>query len=469
MLLHLIVALPVLAGLAAYFFQQKGARGYGAMVAALQLGFLKSLLSGDPASLQITLPWIPELGLNWSLGVDGLNTLLLVLTPLLTLLAILSRSQESDNLAGFVGSLLILDGMLCGLFMAQNLGLFYIFFEAMLLPTLVLVAGWSKKDGAETALKFFLYTLVGSLPMLLGILLFAFTNPGGGSLDFSDLQVVSPERQFTLFLPFLLAFLVKMPVVPLHGWLPTLYKNSPASVTVVVAALMGKAGTYGLLKVGYTLFPDALMQLAPTLCLLAVSSIIYGALAALGSDSVKEVLAFSSLSHMAMIALGLFSYTRNGAEGASLQMVGHAVSTGGLFLVVALLERRGLPDKLRRYGGLAQITPRLAVMALFLTLASLGQPGLGGFPGELYILTGSWEKYPGLTITAAFGIVLAAAYLLRWYQKIFTGPLGTVKPPTDLTAEESMLLFVPVALSLLIGLYPALFLTLIQSAFEGVM
>lgn len=469
MLLHLIIALPVFAGLAAYFFQQKGVRGYGALVAVLQLGFLKSLLSGDPTSLQVSLPWIPELGLNWSLGVDGLNTLLLVLTPLLTLLAILSRSQDSDKLAGFVGNLLILDGMLCGLFMAQNLGLFYIFFEAMLLPTLVLVAGWSKRDGAETALKFFLYTLVGSLPMLLGILVFAFTIPGGGSLDFRDLQVLSSDRQLTLFLPFLLAFLVKIPVVPLHGWLPTLYRNAPAAVTVIVAALMGKAGVYGLLKVGYTLFPDALMQLAPTLCLLAVASIIYGAMAALGSDSVREVLAFSSLSHMAMIALGVFSFTRNGAEGASLQMVGHAVSTGGLFLVVALLERRSLPDKLRRYGGLAQITPRLAVAALFLTLASLGQPGLGGFPGELYILAGSWEKFPALTVVALLGIVLAAAYLLRWYQKIFTGSPGTVKPPADLTTEESMLLFVPVTLTLLIGLCPSLFLTLIRSAFEGVM
>lgn len=469
MLLHLIIALPIAAGLAGYFVKQSGSRGYGVLVTLLQLAFVKSLLTGDPAALQSTTPWIPELGLNWSLGVDGLNALLLVLTPLFSLLAILSRGKDTENLGGFVASLLLLDGMLCGLFLAQNLGLFYIFFEAMLLPTLVLVAGWSRKNGADTALKFFLYTLVGSLPMLLGILIFAFTNPNGGSLDFSDLAAVSSERQLTLFLPFLLAFLVKMPIVPLHGWLPTLYKNSPASVTVVVAALMSKAGSYGLLKIGFTLFPDALMQLSSSLCALAVASVVYGALAALGSDSVKEVLAFSSLSHMAMIALGLFSCTRNGVDGASLQMVGHAVSTGGLFLVVALLEKRGLPDKLRRYGGLVKFMPRFAVMALFLTLASLGQPGLGGFPGELYILAGSWVKYPGLTLIAASGIVLAAAYLLRWYQTMFTGKMGTYNPPDDITTEETLVLAVPVVISLAIGLCPSLFLTLIQSAFEGVM
>lgn len=469
MLLNLVIGLPIASGLVGYFLKQKGSRGFGVMIAALQLAFLKSLLTGDPASLHYFSPWVPELGLNWSLGVDGLNTLLLVLTPLFTLLAILSRSTDTENLPGFVASLLVLDGMLCGLFLSQNLGLFYIFFEAMLLPTLVLIAGYSKRDGPETALKFLLYTLVGSLPMLLGVLSFAFSSTGGDSLEFSELKTIAVARQLTLFLPFLLAFLVKMPIVPLHGWLPTLYRNAPASVTVVVAALMSKAGTYGLLKVGYTMFPDALALMAPSLCILAVASVIYGAFAALGSDSIKEVLAFSSLSHIAMIALGLFSFTKNGVSGATLQMAGHAVSTGGLFLVVALMEKRSLPDKLRRYGGLASYTPKLAVMALFLSLASLGQPGLGGFPGELYILTGSWQRNEGLTLVAALGIILAAAYLLRWYQKIFTGEVGTYHVPKDISSEEMLLLLIPTGLSLLIGLCPSIFLQLIQDSLGGMM
>lgn len=469
MLLNLVIGLPIASGLVGYFLKQKGSRGFGVMIAALQLAFLKSLLTGDPGSLHFFSPWVPELGLNWSLGIDGLNEVLLVLVPLFTLLAILSRSADSDNLPGFVASLLVLDGMLCGLFLSQNLGLFYIFFEGMLLPTLVLIAGYSKRDGPETALKFLLYTLVGSLPMLLGVLSFAFSSTGGESLEFSELKTIAVAKQLTLFLPFLLAFLVKMPVVPFHGWLPTLYRNAPASVTVVVAALMSKAGTYGLLKVGYTMFPDAMALMAPSLCILAVASIIYGAFAALGSDSIKEILAFSSLSHMAMIALGLFSFTKNGVSGATLQMVAHAVSTGGLFLVVALMEKRSLPDKLRRYGGLASHTPRLAVMALFLSLASLGQPGLGGFPGELYILTGSWQRNEGLTLVAALGIILAAAYLLRWYQKIFTGEAGTYHVPKDISSEEMLLLLIPTGLSLLIGLCPSVFLTLIQKTLEGVM
>jgi NADH-quinone oxidoreductase subunit M len=467
MTLNLFLGLPIMAGLAAYLMRDKAVKPFAGLISLIQLIVGVKLVTGNPAELKFLSPWIPELGLNWSLGIDGANVLLVILTPIITYLAVMSVAKDTPRCAGFVASLLLLDGFLSGLFLSQNLGLFYIFFEAMLLPALILIGGWSRKDGAQTALKFLLFTLIGSLPMLLGVLALAFSPIGGDSLEFSELTAIAREKQLYLFFPFLMAFLVKMPMVPFHGWLPTLYRNAPASVTVVIAALMSKAGTYGLFKVGFTVFPEALREYSGTLAVLAVVSILYGAIAALGADSVREVLAFSSLSHIAMIGFGIASFKLNGAAGAGLQMAAHAVATGGLFLVVAFLERRQMPDQLRRYGGLAALTPKLAALTLFLTLAALGQPGLGSFPGELYILTGTWPFFPSLTILASVGIVLAAGYLLRWYQKMFNGDLGTYRTPEDLSNEECILLAIPISLSLAMGFCPSLFLAPVQAWLEG--
>lgn len=464
MMLNLLIGLPVLCGAACYLMKERGARGFAVLVTLVQFCLGLVVATGPLESRVFEEAWIPSFGLNWALGLDGANTLLVLLTPLLCLLALLASDKDLPNSSGLAAGILLLDGFLVGLFLSQNLGLFYLFFEAMLLPTLMLVASFARKDGPETAMRFLLFTLVGSLPMLLGVLNLMFSPElPFDNLDFATLSGSMPvNRQVYLFFPFLLAFLVKMPLVPFHGWLPSLYKNSPACVTAVVAGLMGKAGTYGLLKLGLTVFPKAFEQLSASLAIMAVITVIYGALAALGSDSLREILAYSSLSHIAMIALGLTSGTLNGVAGATLQMAGHAIATGGLFLVVALMEKRHLPDRMRRFGGLAQFTPKLAALSLFLCLASLGQPGLGSFPGELMILTGSWPTYPTLTILATLGIVLAAAYLLRWYQTIFTGPTGTYRIPLDLTVEESFLLTVPIALSLVLGFCPSLFLSQIQ-------
>ncbi|MFA5504677.1 MAG: NADH-quinone oxidoreductase subunit M [Vulcanimicrobiota bacterium] len=471
MMVSLLVGLPVVCGLAAYLMKEVGSRGFALLVMAIQMGIAVSLMEGAEAARRVHQVWIPELGLNWSLALDGANVLLVLLTPLLCFLAVLAAPRELENPAGLAGGILLLNGFLSGLFLAQNLGLFYLFFEAMLLPTLMLVSAYARKEGPETALKFLMFTLVGSLPMLLGVLILAYSpDVAAPNLDFESLQGKVPvHRQIYLFFPFLLAFLVKMPMVPFHGWLPSLYRNSPACVTVIIAGLMSKAGTYGLMKVGLLVFPGALNQLGPSLGILAVITIIYGALSALGSDSLREILAYSSLSHLGMIAFGLTSSTANGIAGATLQMAAHAVATGGLFLVVALLERRHMPDRMRRFGGLAEFMPRLAALALFLTLASLGQPGLGSFPGELMILTGTWPAQTLLTVLATLGIVLAAAYLLRWYQRVFTGPIGTYREPQDLDSLETFVLLVPITVTLLIGFCPALFLTPIQTWLEGVL
>lgn len=471
MMMNLFIGLPILCGGAAFLMKDRGARGFAVLVTLVQFCLGLVLWHGPADARLFQESWIPELGLNWTLGMDGGNALLVLLTPLICLLALMASSKELSNASGLAAGVLLLDGFLSGLFLAQNLGLFYLFFEAMLLPALMLVAGYARKDGPETALRFLLFTLVGSLPMLLGVLILVFSpDLPFDNLDFATLAGQVPaKRQAYLFFPFLLAFLVKMPLVPFHGWLPSLYRNSPACVTAIIAALMSKAGTYGLLKVGLTVFPDALRQLSGSLATLAVITIIYGALSALGSDSLREVLAYSSLSHIAMIAFGLTSDSANGVAGATLQMAGHAVATGGLFLVVALMEKRHLPDRMRRFGGVSHFAPKLAALSLFLTLASLGQPGLGSFPGELMILTGTWPGFPTLTVMATLGIVLASAYLLRWYQTIFTGPVGTYREPDDLGVDESFLLMVPITLSLLIGFCPSLFLSQIQIWLEGVL
>lgn len=463
--------LPLAAALAMFFMSAGGARYFGALLCAIQLLAGLSLHRGAPSGLTTFQPWLPNIGLNWSMGIDGANIWLILLCPLICGLALLTLPDKMERAALYCANLMLLNGLLTGLFLAQNLGLFYIFFEAMLIPSVLLVAGWSRTQGQQTAFRFLAFTLVGSLPMLMGVLMLAFGDAMPShhpSLEFKDLTELAAGDQRRLFPLFALAFLVKIPLLPFHGWLPPLYRNAPGPVVAVIAALMSKAGSYGLLKVGFTVFPHAMLSYLPLLGTMAVVSLLYGALAALGSESLRDVLAFSSLSHMAMISLGIVTFTSVGAAGSALQMAGHALATGGLFLAVALMEKRAMPDGLTGLGGLARSAPRMAALVLFLTLASLGQPGLGSFPGELLILTGVYRDYPPIALVAALGIVLAAAYMLRWYQSIFTGELRAYRVPSDLRGREVALLLVPIVLSLVMGLAPSIFLQPIQTWLTGV-
>ena len=469
-----LLFLPLGAAIAMYFMEGLGARAFGAFLCALQVLVGLVLAGGgdtDPTRLVSLHAWFPQVGLNWSLGLDGANVWLVLLTPLITGLALLTIPNGTERVALYSANLMLLNGFLTGLFLAQNLGLFYIFFEAMLIPAVLLVAGWSRTQGRESAFRFVMFTLVGSLPMLLGVLILAFKTSLPGhmpSLEFLDLKGLGPEDQVRYFILFLLAFMVKMPIAPLHGRLPPLYRNAPAPVVAVIAAMMGKAGAYGLFKIGLTIFPRAMVDYMQPLSTLVVLSLLYGAFAALGSESLREVLAFSSLSHMAMIALGIVTFTTAGAAGSGLQMAGHALATGGLFLVVALMEKREMPDELRRLGGWAKSAPRFATLALFLSLASLGQPGLGSFPGELLILTGVYDNFPIIAVVSSLAIVLAAAYMLRWYQTVFTGEPGPYPVSADLRGREMAMLLVPITLSLVMGFAPSIFLQPIQKWLVGV-
>ncbi len=465
MTLLTLLLLPFLVSLGCLLGRRQTARPLAIVGSGLHLIVtVWALAQGEVAA--ITLEWIPSLGINLELGVSGAGYLMLILAPLLTTSALLLTPEDQPRMAPYCGLMLMLSASLCGLFMAQNLGLFYIFFELMLIPAVLLTARWGGENGQAAAFKFFLYTLVGSLPMLLGVLV-VWNGARGGSLSFSDIVFLDEQTQIWAFGLFALAFAIKTPLVPLHGWLVFLYKSAPAPVTAVIAGAMSKAGVYGFIQVGMVVFPQGFRHWLDFLLLLAVVTLFYGAVSALGDKGVRGTLAFSSLSHMGMIALGIFSLNELGVAGAGLQMFSHGIATGGLFLVVALLARRGCPEAIEDSGGLAQSAPKLSALFLAFTLAGLGQPGLCSYPGELMIITGLAQPdvAPRLAALCALAIVLAAWYMLRLYQGVMQGEAK--RTISDLRSDESFALAPLLVMVVAVGVFPGVFLEPIQTWLVG--
>lgn len=447
LLLTTAVAVP-----ATFLMRERVARTFAALAAAAQ--FLQVLsLAGAGVASSFYMEWLPALGIHLDLRLDGSNLLMLMLAPLLTCAALAFTPAELPRQGEYSGLLLLMLTALEGLFLANNLGLFYFFFEVMLIPAILLTVRYGGHQGRLAALKFLLFTLAGSLPMLLGVLAVGAASEAP-DLAFSNIATLGLEQQKWLFVLFAVAFVVKMPLFPFHGWLPDLYRHCPAQVVAVIAGVMSKAGAYGFIKIGLLLFPDGMRQLSEGLTLLGVVTILYGGFCALGADSLRGALAYSSLSHMGMIAVGISAVNATGLAGANLQMFAHGISTGGLFLVVAMLSNRGLPDELRRLGGMAQVSPRLAAIFLFLVMASLGLPGLCGFPGEVMILMGLYAGSFWLTLLASVGILLAGWYLLRLFQKVMHGRRGTVAELGDIQPAEWLALAPFVILAVLVGMNP---------------
>lgn len=437
---------------AVFLMRDRSARIFAALAAAAQ--FIQVLaLAKAGAATNFYLEWLPALGIHLDLVLDGSNVLMLLLAPALTCAALMVTSDDLPRQGEYAGLLLLMLTALEGLFLANNLGLFYFCYEVMLLPAILLTVRYAGHQGRLASIKFLLFTLAGSLPMLLGVLAVARTT--AYDLSFESLRLLPPEQQVWLFFLFALAFLVKMPLVPFHGWLPGLYRHCPAQVVAVVAGVMSKAGAYGFIKVGMLVFPEGLRKYGWLLMFLGILTIIYAAVCALGSDSIRGVLAYSSLSHMGMIAVGIASFTQVGLSGANVQMFAHGISTGGLFLLLAIMTRRGIPDELRRLGGVAQEAPQLAAAFLFLVMASLGLPGLCGFPGEMLILCGVWKVSPQLALAAACGIVFAGWYLLRLFQACMHGRYGTLTEISDIYGTEWLALLPVLVLALLVGLSPS--------------
>jgi NADH-quinone oxidoreductase subunit M len=412
-------------------------------------------------------PWIPQLRVFYRLGVDGISLWLVVLNALLTVIAILATPITTRNVSRFIALLLLMSAGLAGVFMATDLVLFYVFWEAMLIPAyfLLWIFGEGERPG-RAAIKFVLYTLAGSLLMLVGVI-GEFVVTGKQTFDLATLATLapSPSIQFGLFFVFALAFAIKTPLFPFHSWLPDAYMAAPTPLLVTFAGVMGKAGAYGFLRIAVPLFPEPVgwWDWRWVVPVLAVAAIIWGALMAIAQRDMKLLVAYSSVSHMGFIVLGIFSYNVQGQQGAVLQMVNHGLIISALFLLVAWVsDRVGTRDR-SAMAGLAARMPVMAGVFFVVTLAALGLPGLNSFVGELMTLLGAWQRAPLLAVFAAIGLVLAPVYMLRLFQGVMQGvPAGPV-PRSDIYTGQLVLLAPLVVLMFVIGLYPNVLTSLMTS------
>jgi NADH-quinone oxidoreductase subunit M len=426
----------------------------------------------------IDLPWIQVAGWNidYHMGVDGLSILLLLLTTFLTPISILSTwSAVQERVKDFMIFFLLLEMGMVGVFLAQDLFLFYVFWEFTLVPMYFLIGIWGGPRRMYAAVKFFLYTMAGSILMLLAIL---WLGIQGGSFSVPELVAkggIPANVQTWLFLAFAAAFAIKVPMWPLHSWLPDAHVEAPTAGSVILAGVLLKMGTYGFLRFNIPLFPAAAVQLAPWMALLAVIGIIYGAAVSYAQKDVKKLVAYSSVSHLGFVMLGLFALNPQGIQGGILQMVNHGLSTGALFLIVGMIYERRHTREMDAFGGLWKIMPIYGAITLVVALSSMGLPGLNGFVGEFTILLGAWDAGQSGALRsvlfagfAAAGVILAAVYILFMFQKLFLGPLDKEENRAlkDLNWREILTLVPLLVLIFWIGLYPKPFFVLMAPAVD---
>jgi len=407
--------------------------------------------------------WIPALGVDYRVGVDGLSLMLVVLTALLSALSIYSSFESiKKREKEFYFFMLLLECGALGTFIALDLFLFFFFWELMLTPMAFIIGIWGGKERIYSSVKFFLYTAFGSALMILVIfyLYFEAARQLGGSPsfnyeNFAALQL-DPGLQIGLFLAFALAFFIKMPLFPFHTWLPFAHTEAPTAGSVLLAGILLKTGVYGFLRFAVAIFPQACVVLAPYLLGLAIAGVIYGALIAMIQRDVKRLVAYSSVSHMGMLMAGVLAWNVQGVEGGILQAINHGLSTGALFLIVGMIYERRHTREISEFGGLAKTMPVFAVFFMIFTLSSIGLPGLNGFVSEFLILAGLMGRSVVWTLLAATGVVLGAAYMLKLYQRMMFGPIAVEanKELQDLNRREFRLLLPLAIFCFAIGLYP---------------
>jgi NADH-quinone oxidoreductase subunit M len=419
----------------------------------------------DPSSAAMQLEeqrvWIEAIGASYHVGIDGLSLVLVMLTTVLTPLALLGTAASiKERSREFLAFMLLLEAAMIGVFVALDLLLFYIFWEAMLIPMALLIGIWGGPRRIYAAVKFFLYTMAGSVLMLVAILYMVWIGRGElghVTFDLIELQslVFTPGLERWLFLAFILAFAIKVPMFPFHTWLPDAHVEAPTAGSVILAGVLLKMGTYGMLRFCLPLFPGAATALAPVLIWLALVGIIYGALMAMAQDDLKKLVAYSSVSHMGWIVLGLFALNSTGFEGGLLQMVNHGVNTGALFLLVGMVYDRAHSRMIADFGGVARTMPVFATMAMIFTLASIGLPGTNGFVGEFSILVGAFKARWLYAVIAGFGIILGAVYMLSMYKRVFFGKVSELTSGLrDIGAREIAALVPLVALVFWLGVAP---------------
>ncbi|HVO30562.1 MAG TPA: NADH-quinone oxidoreductase subunit M [bacterium] len=416
--------------------------------------------------------WIPSLGISWSLGIDGISLFLVLLTTiLLPIVIVASQTAIQKRWKEYYVFLMLLQTAMLGAFLALDAILFYVFWEAMLVPMYFLIGIWGGERRLYAAVKFFLYTAVGSLLMLVAILWVYFAHhsaTGEYSAAWADLlkTPISAQAQMWLFAAFGLAFAIKVPMFPLHTWLPDAHVEAPTGGSVILAAVLLKMGTYGFLRWAMPLFPAAAISFSPLILTLGAVGVIYGALVALVQPDMKKLIAYSSVSHLGYVMLGLFAMNGEAVTGAVLQMINHGISTGALFLLVGVIYERRHTREIAKFGGLAKSMPLYATIFLLVTLSSIGLPGTNGFVGEFLILIGTYRAQPAAAVVGAAGVVLGAVYMLWLYQRVCLGPITDKENEhvSDASGRELLYLLPAIAAILLVGIYPRPLLDRIEPA-----
>ena len=441
------------------------------------LGTLLILMRYDPAVAGLQMidrfDWIPSWGIQYFLAVDGLSILMVLLTSFISMLAIASTwNAIHTQVKQFYIFILLLEMGMMGVFLAQDLFLFYIFWEFTLVPMYFLIGIWGGAWRVYASIKFFLYTMAASLLMLLAILYMGITN---GTFALPDLiagRAAFAGAQNLLFLGFFLAFAVKVPIFPFHSWLPDAHTEAPTAGSIILAGVLLKMGTYGLIRFNLPLFPEASYTFAPYIAVLAIIGIIYGAVVSFAQKDVKKLVAYSSISHLGFVTLGIFALNEAGLQGAILQGVNHGLSTGALFFLVGVLYEQTHTRDMAAYGGVWKIMPVFSVLSLIVVLSSMGLPGLNGFVGEFTILLGSMgaeSLAPRPWIFTAFattGVILAAVYLLWMFQRVFMGPAETpqVKGLREMNRGELAIMLSFLLFIFWIGIAPSLYFRLMDSS-----
>ncbi|MCB9094731.1 MAG: NADH-quinone oxidoreductase subunit M [Halobacteriovoraceae bacterium] len=429
-------------------------------------------------------PWIEQFHINYALGIDGISLPMILLTGLLFFICILSSWTITKSVKAYFALLLMLESSVFGVFMSLDFFLFYVYWEVMLLPMFFLIGIWGGENREYAAVKFFLYTFFGSIVMLVGIIaLYYATGKGPDSFSilalqgghFTDMTVnvfgtdFSFEKLF--FWSMFLGFAIKVPIFPFHTWLPHAHVQAPTAVSVILAGVLLKMGTYGFLRIAFPIFPSAAVEYSTAIAILGVISVIYGAFCAMAQNDVKKLVAYSSVSHMGFVMMGLAAMTIQGMNGAVLQMFNHGTSTAMMFLMIGVIYERShhrwivRPDGTKGYGGIAAHLPRYTVVFIIGMFASLGLPGLSGFISEALIFLGIYQRFTTITVIAVLGLLIGAAYLLWMYKRMFFGePSDEVKSYSDMNARE-VFYMVPLCIAVIVfGVYPAPILNIMKSS-----
>ena len=447
-------------------------------IISLPLWFWFDFENSDRMQYVVNLPWIQTLGANFHVGIDGISLLLVLLTTLMGPLAVLSSWDSIQvRVKEFYAFMLLLQTGMLGVFIALDFFMFYVFWEVMLVPMYFLIGVWGGPRKLYAAIKFFLYTLVGSVLMLLGILALYFSYPEIAAANpeiaaqFGSLETFSVEAfhaigpflpeglQYWVFLAFFVGFAIKVPMFPFHTWLPDAHVEAPTAGSVILAAVLLKMGTYGFVRFSIPILPDATVYFVPMMVTLAVIAIIYGALVAMMQPDMKKLVAYSSVSHMGFVMLGMFALNANGLNGSILQQINHGISTGALFLIVGIIYERRHTREISQLGGLSNNMPIYATVFLIMTMSSIGLPLLNGFIGEFTIMAGALQKNLWWAVAGGAGIVLGAAYMLWLYQRTMFGKLDNPANQNlpDMNWRELATLVPLIVMAFWIGLYPAPF------------